>query len=157
LFNGTIKENIAFAKPEASLAEIEAAAVLAGADEFITQMREGYDTVIEENGLNLSGGQKQRIAIARVLLTDPRILIFDEATSALDYESEHIIMSNMKRIAQGRTVLMITHRLANVRHCDKIFVLDHGMLCEEGTHEELIKKQGTYYQLYGQQGANNVQ
>jgi len=157
LFNGTIKENIAFAKPEASLAEIEAAAVLAGADEFITQMREGYDTVIEENGLNLSGGQKQRIAIARVLLTDPRILIFDEATSALDYESEHIIMSNMKRIAQGRTVLMITHRLANVRHCDKIFVLDHGMLCEEGTHEKLIKKQGTYYQLYGQQGANNVQ
>jgi subfamily B ATP-binding cassette protein HlyB/CyaB len=157
LFNGTIKENIAFAKPEASLAEIESAAILAGANEFITQMREGYDTVIEENGSNLSGGQKQRIAIARVLLTDPRILIFDEATSALDYESEHIIMRNMQQIAQGRTVLMITHRLANVRNCDNIFVLDKGLLCEEGTHEELIKKQGTYYHLYGQQGANDVQ
>ncbi len=116
------------------------AAKLAGAHEFILALPEGYDTLVGEQGATLSGGQRQRIAIARALMTHPRILIFDEATSALDYESEKVIHDNMRAIAQGRTVIFIAHRLSSVRDAHRIMVLDHGQIAEEGTHAELIKK-----------------
>jgi ATP-binding cassette, subfamily B, bacterial HlyB/CyaB len=112
------------------------------------ELPEGYDTVVGERGASLSGGQRQRIAIARALVTNPRILIFDEATSALDYESERIIQDNMQRIAQGRTVFVIAHRLSTVRRSDRIITIDRGRLVEDGTHEELISKGGRYATLH---------
>src|ERR1700727_440806 len=148
LFNRTVHENIAFANPAMPRAPVIEIARLAGADEFIHKLAEGYDTVIEERGANLSGGQRQRIAIARALVTNPRILIFDEATSALDYESERIIQDNMQRIAQGRTVFVIAHRLSTVRRSDRIITIDRGRLVEDGTHEELIMKGGRYATLH---------
>ena len=125
-----------------------AAAKLAGAHDFILELAEGYDTIVGERGATLSGGQRQRIAIARALVTDPRILIFDEATSALDYESERIIQQNMQPIAKGRTVLIIAHRLSTVRHADRIITIERGRLVEDGTHEELIKTGGRYAALH---------
>lgn len=151
LFNASIRENIAMAKPEASSEEITLAAQLAGALEFINDMPEGFDTIVEERGASLSGGQKQRIAIARALLTNPRVLILDEATSALDYESERIIRQNLTRIRKGRTVIMIAHRLSTVQNCDTIFVLDKGKLVEQGPHAALLRKNGLYAYLFKQQ------
>lgn len=148
LFNRSIRDNIAFADPSLGMAEVVNAAKLAGAHEFILQLPQGYDTVIVERGANLSGGQRQRIAIARALVTNPRILILDEATSALDYESERIIQDNMRKIAQGRTVLVIAHRLSTVRRADRIIALDHGRLVEDGNHDELIRVNGRYANLH---------
>ena len=145
LFNRTIHENIALANPGLPRAHVIAAARLAGADEFITRMPMSYDTMIEERGANLSGGQRQRIAIARALATKPRILILDEATSALDYESERIIQSNMRSITKGRTVVIIAHRLAAVRNCDRIIAIKDGVVVEDGTHTELLAKPGGVY------------
>lgn len=151
LFNGSISQNISTARPEATLEEIQIAAQIAGAHEFINELPNGYDTNVGERGASLSGGQRQRIAIARALLPDPSVLIFDEATSALDYESEHIIMDNLDRIAQGRTMIMIAHRLSTVRRCDLIVVMERGNIVEMGSHEELLKQQGFYYNLHRQQ------
>ena len=127
---------------------IIAAAKLAGAHDFILELPHGYDTVVGERGSNLSGGQRQRIAIARALVNDPRILIFDEATSALDYESERIIQENMRRIATGRTLIVIAHRLSTVRGADHIMTIDRGRLVEDGTHEDLLRRGGRYAQLH---------
>ena len=148
LFSGTIEENIRIACPNATHEEIVNAARLAGADEFISQFQNGYETAVGERGSLLSGGQRQRIAIARALLSDPRIIIFDEATSALDYESENIIMNNIEPISRGRTMLMIAHRLSTVRDCDAIIVIDKGRIIEAGTHDELMKRNGVYAKLH---------
>jgi subfamily B ATP-binding cassette protein HlyB/CyaB len=152
LFNRSVRDNIALADPSLPMERIIAAARLAGAHDFILELQEGYDTLVGERGSTLSGGQRQRIAIARALVSDPRILIFDEATSALDYESESIIHQNMKEIARGRTVLIIAHRLSTVRHADRIFTLDRGRLVEDGTHDTLIKTGGRYAALHRLQG-----
>ncbi len=152
LFSGTIRENIAMPKTDAPIELIIEAARIAGAHQFITEMPEGYDTLVGERGSTLSGGQKQRIAIARALITNPRIIIFDEATSALDYESEKIIMKNMELIKKNRTVFVIAHRLSTVQNCDLIIAIDKGRIIEIGTHDELISKQGYYYNLNLMQG-----
>ena len=145
LFNETIHENIAMARPDMTRAQVMRVARLAGADEFISDLSSGYDSRIEERGANLSGGQRQRLAIARALATDPRILIFDEATSALDYESERIIQENMDRIVRGRTVIIIAHRLAAVRNCDRIVGMIDGEIAEIGTHDQLLRRRGGLY------------
>jgi len=147
LFNRSIRDNIALADPGMKMEQVIAAAKLVGAHEFILELPHGYDTQVGERGATLSGGQRQRIAIARALVTDPRILILDEATSALDYESERIIQENMRRIAQGRTVLIIAHRLSAVRNCDRIITIERGRLVEDGRHEELIGSGGRYASL----------
>ena len=148
LFNCSIRDNIALSQPSAPIEQVIAAATLAGAHEFILELPEGYDTVVGERGSSLSGGQRQRIAVARALLCKPRILIFDEATSALDYESERIIQHNMAKIADGRTVFIVAHRLSTVRFADRILTLDHGRLTEDGTHDDLVRKGGRYAMLY---------
>jgi subfamily B ATP-binding cassette protein HlyB/CyaB len=148
LFNRTVRENIALANPAIPIERVIAAARLAGAHDFILELSEGYDTIVGERGSTLSGGQRQRIAIARALITDPRILIFDEATSALDYESERIIQHNMKEIAKGRTVLIIAHRLSTVRAADRIVTIERGRLVEDGTHDALMKTGGRYASLH---------
>ena len=153
LFSGTIRDNIAMPKPDAPIEMIIQAAQISGAHSFISEMPEGYDTVVGERGSTLSGGQRQRIAIARALITNPKIIIFDEATSALDYESEKIIMENLDKIKQNRTMFIIAHRLSTVKNCDLIIALDKGHIIESGTHDELINKRGYYYNLYTQQGA----
>ena len=152
LFNRTIHDNIAFANPAAPRAQVIAIAQLSGAHEFIAKLPQGYDTMIEERGANLSGGQRQRIAIARALVTNPRILIFDEATSALDYESERIIQNNMQHIVKGRTVIIVAHRLAAVRPCNRIIGMAEGQIVEVGTHEELLARpRGLYAHLWALQ------
>jgi ATP-binding cassette subfamily B protein len=151
LFGGTIRENIAIAHPEAALAEIIQAAKMAGADDFIQKLPLGYESQIGEGGGMLSGGQRQRLAIARALMGNPRLLLFDEATSHLDSESERIIQNNLKTILAGRTSIIIAHRLSTVRNADLILVLDHGVLVESGTHDQLIAQQGHYYYLNQQQ------
>ncbi len=151
LFNGTIRDNIAATCLETSMETVIQVAKVSGSHEFIEEMPEGYDTVVGERGTALSGGQRQRIAIARALLTNPRILIFDEATSALDYESERIIMDNLDEISAGRTMIMIAHRLSTVRRCDHIIVLERGRVAEQGSHAELLKLQGIYHNLHTQQ------
>ncbi len=148
LFSGTIRENIAFKNPSTGINQVIYAAQLAGAHDFILELAEGYDTIIGENGIGLSGGQKQRIAIARALMTNPKILIFDEITSALDYESERIIKNNLSKISQGRTVIMIAHRLSTIKEADKIFVIEKGNIIEQGNHFELINKNGFYKYLH---------
>ncbi len=148
LFNCSVRDNIALADPAMPIERVIAAARLAGAHDFILELTEGYDTIVGERGSSLSGGQRQRIAIARALITNPRIVIFDEATSALDYESERIIQENMKEIAKARTVFIIAHRLSTVRWTDRIITLDHGRLVEDGTHDELINTGGRYATLY---------
>jgi len=152
LFNCSVRQNIALADPAMPMERVVAAARLAGAHEFILELSENYDSIIGERGSSLSGGQRQRIAIARALATDPRILIFDEATSALDYESERIIQQNMQRIAKGRTLLIIAHRLSTARSVDRIITLDRGRIVEDGTHEELIRTGGRYATLWRLQG-----
>ncbi|NEP08363.1 MAG: ATP-binding cassette domain-containing protein, partial [Okeania sp. SIO4D6] len=151
LFGGTIRENLTIAHPSATLEDIVGAAKLAGADEFIQRLPMGYETQIGEGGGLLSGGQRQRLAIARALLGNPRLLVFDEATSHLDVESERIIQTNLNSILQGRTTLIIAHRLSTVRKADVILVLDRGVLIEQGNHEELMAKRGHYYYLNRQQ------
>lgn len=151
LFNRSVRDNIALTDPGLPIERIMQAAMLAGAHELILGLPEGYDTVVGEHGCALSGGQRQRIAIARALVADPRILIFDEATSALDYESEAIIQENMALISKGRTVVIIAHRLSTLRSANRIFVLDKGQACEDGTHDELLKRNGLYARLHRHQ------
>ncbi|MGX2970093.1 type I secretion system permease/ATPase [Ursidibacter sp. B-7004-1] len=148
LLNRSIRDNIALSEPAMSMEKVIFASKLAGAHEFISSLPEGYDTIVGEHGASLSGGQRQRVAIARALVTDPKILIFDEATSALDYESEHIIMKNMQKICQGRTVIIIAHRLSTVRNAHKIIVMDKGKVVEQGNHNELLVQKGLYHYLY---------
>jgi len=144
LFGGSIRENIEYGKPGASLEEIQQAARKANAHDFISALPEGYDTLVGPRGTKLSGGQRQRIAIARAILADPRILLLDEATSALDSESERLVNEALERLMEGRTSLVIAHRLSTVRHADKILVFNHGKIVESGTHDELIARDGTY-------------
>ena len=154
LFNSSVRDNIAVSRPNATMEEVIQAAELAGAHEFILELKEGYDTKVGERGAALSGGQRQRVAIARALLANPPILIFDEATSALDYESERVIMKNMDAIGAKRTMLIIAHRLSTVRRCDRLIVIEKGEVVESGTHEELMAKGGIYSYLYQQQEGN---
>lgn len=156
LFNRSVRDNIALADPGLPLERVIEAAKLAGAHEFILELSQGYDTVVGEHGCTLSGGQRQRIAIARALVTDPRILIFDEATSALDYESESIVQQNLAGICKDRTVILIAHRLSTVRQTDRIYVIDKGEIIEQGTHHELIALKGYYWQLNQHQGGAYV-
>jgi subfamily B ATP-binding cassette protein MsbA len=151
LFDGTVAENIAFARPHASRAEIVAVARIAHADEFVEQFDEKYDTVVGERGVKLSGGQRQRIAIARAILADPRILVLDEATSSLDSESEAKIQDGLRALRRGRTTFVIAHRLSTIRSADQILVLEGGQIVERGTHEELLAAAGRYRQLYDKQ------
>lgn len=150
LFSGTVAENISYGKPGAARDEIRRAAVLAGADGFISQLMNGYDTYVGERGIKLSGGQKQRIAIARVFLKNPPILILDEATSALDNESEIMVGQSLEKLAKGRTTLTIAHRLTTIKDYDRILVLGEDGIAEEGTHEELLARGGIYYCLWNQ-------
>jgi len=156
LFNRSVRDNIALADPGMPTERVIQAAKMAGAHEFILELPQGYDTHVGERGSNLSGGQRQRIAIARALIADPRILIFDEATSALDYESERIIQENMRRIAQGRTVIIIAHRLSAVRNCHRIITIEKGRIVEDGHHDELVKTDGRYASLLRLQGGLHV-
>ncbi len=151
LFNRTIRENIALTNTGLPMGVVVRAAKMAGAHEFIMELPDGYDNLVGEQGCNLSGGQRQRIAIARALITNPRILIFDEATSALDYESERIIQENMVSICKGRTVFIIAHRLSTVRQCDRIIVMDKGQIIETGNHKQLLELNGYYAKLYSYQ------
>lgn len=156
LFSGTIRDNIAMAAPAADMERIIRVAQIAGAHDFISAMPLGYDTYVEERGSSLSGGQKQRIAIARALIMNPGILIFDEATSALDYESEKVIQQNLHLIRKGRTVIFIAHRLAVMRDCDLVIVIDKGKIVETGTHTSLMQQNGLYAYLYKQQEENRL-
>jgi subfamily B ATP-binding cassette protein HlyB/CyaB len=152
LFNRSVRENIAIVDPASPIEQVMHAARLAGAHEFISELPEGYDTVVGEQGTGLSGGQRQRIAIARALFTNPRVLILDEATSALDYESEAILQRNMAAICKGRTVIIIAHRLSSVRAAHRIIAMDKGRIVESGSHDELLKKpQGLYAYLWSMQ------
>lgn len=150
IFNGTIRENIAIARPGATLEQIQEAAELALADEFIHRIPGGFDAMLEEEGSNLSGGQRQRLALARAFLHRPSILILDEATSALDNTTESKVMANIEQAFSGCTVLMIAHRLSTIRGCDQIVCLNKGMISEQGTHEELMENRGIYFHLHGQ-------
>ena len=157
LFNRSVRENIAITDPAAPIEAVMQAAQLAGAHEFISELPEGYDTVVGEQGSSLSGGQRQRIAIARALFTNPRVLIFDEATSALDYESEAIVQRNMAHICKGRTVIIIAHRLSSVRQANRIIAMDKGRIVEQGSHDELLKQpRGLYAHLWAMQAGGPV-
>jgi ATP-binding cassette, subfamily B, bacterial HlyB/CyaB len=153
LFSGTIRENITAAKPDATFDEIVRAARLAGAEEFIDRLPRGYETYINEGSNNLSGGQRQRIAIARALITNPRVLILDEATSALDPDSEAIVNANLRRISEGRTVIVISHRLSSLVSSDAILVLERGCVHDVGKHTELLARCEIYRDLWNQQNA----
>jgi ATP-binding cassette subfamily B protein len=154
LFRGSIRDNILAGRPGLTLEDAVRAARLAGAEEFIERMPNGYETYIEEGSPNLSGGQRQRLAIARALINDPRILILDEATSALDPESEALVNANLLRIARGRTMIIVSHRLSSLTECDQILVLEKGKVMAIGPHDELLNKQrgcAVYSQLWAQQ------
>src|SRR5581483_3997707 len=151
LFDGTIKENIAFSKPGASDQEIRTAARIAHCDEFVDRFEKGYETVVGERGVKLSGGQRQRVAIARAILADPRVLILDEATSSLDSESEALIRDGLRSLRRGRTTFVIAHRLSTIESADQILVIENGEILERGTHRELIALGGRYRQLYEKQ------
>ncbi len=148
LFSTTIRENIAYGKPEATMEEIERAARLAQAHDFILELPQGYDTVVGERGLGLSGGQKQRIAIARALLQQPKILVLDDATSALDMETEQAIQQALREVMKDRTTFIIAHRISSLRHADEIIVLDRGRVADRGTHDELVRRPGLYRDTY---------
>ncbi len=151
LFDGTIRENVAFARPFATEAEILEACRIARVDEFAERFPEGYDTVVGERGVKLSGGQKQRVSIARAILADPRILILDEATSSLDSETEALIQAGLQYLMKGRTTFVIAHRLSTIRRADQILVMEDGVLVERGTHAELYAARGRYFDLYTRQ------
>ncbi|TAJ32034.1 MAG: ATP-binding cassette domain-containing protein, partial [Nitrospirae bacterium] len=151
IFHGTIRENIALARPGASAIQVQEAAMLANAHDFILRCPQGYETIVGDRGLKLSGGERQRIAIARALVRDPQVLIFDEATSALDNQSEALVQEAMASIARDRTVIIIAHRLSAVVGADKIVVLENGWVVEEGTHATLVKAGGVYSALYGKE------
>ncbi len=153
LFNGSILDNLRYNAPSASNEQIDAALTLAGASEFVASLPQGLETGVGERGSNLSGGQRQRIAIARALINNPKLLIFDEATSALDYESEAIVLSNMAQITQGRSAVLIAHRLNALSQCDRIIVLDKGNIVEEGNHQQLLAQNGHYLKLWRLQQA----
>jgi ATP-binding cassette subfamily B protein len=147
LFAGSIYDNIVYAKPEATPEEVFAAAKIANAHEFIIKLPDAYNTVVGENGYSLSGGERQRVAIARAILRDPKILILDEATASLDTETESKIQEALQRLIKGRTTIAIAHRLSTLRHADRLIVLEKGKLAEQGSHEELLKNKGIYYNL----------
>jgi subfamily B ATP-binding cassette protein MsbA len=151
LFNETVRYNIAYGKPDASQAEIEGAAKAANAHDFIRKLPQGYETLIGERGVRLSGGERQRLSIARALLKNPPILILDEATSSLDAESERLVQEAIEHLMKNRTAIVIAHRLATVRKVDRIVVLERGRITEQGSHESLLTKQGTYYKLHSLQ------
>jgi subfamily B ATP-binding cassette protein MsbA len=151
LFDDTVRANIAYGKFGATEDEIEAAAIAAFADTFIRNLPQGYDTIVGEHGVKLSGGQRQRIAIARAMLRNAPILLLDEATSALDNESERAVQAALKRLQQGRTTIVVAHRLSTIVDADQIVVLEHGAVVEQGTHSQLLEKQGVYARLYGMQ------
>ncbi len=151
LFSGTVRENIAYARPDATPLQVEAAARVAHAHEFIQELPHGYDSIVGERGIKLSGGQRQRIAIARAVLKDPAVLILDEATSSLDNESERLVEAALEHLLYGRTTLIIAHRLSTVQRADRLVVLDHGRIVEEGTHAELLKRGGVYAKLFQMQ------
>jgi subfamily B ATP-binding cassette protein MsbA len=148
LFSGTVRDNIAYARPEAGEADVLAAARAAHATEFIERLPDGLDTLVGERGVKLSGGQRQRIALARVFLKDPALVVLDEATSSLDNESERLVEIAMEELLRGRSTLIIAHRLRTVRRADRVLVLDHGRVVESGTHEELVVGGGVYGRLY---------
>lgn len=156
LFSGTVYENILYGRPKATREEVMEAARMAGAHEFISQLKDGYDTYIGERGVKLSGGQKQRISIARVFLKNPAILILDEATSALDNESEHLVNQSLERLAQGRTTMTIAHRLSTIQGADRILVLAGNRIVEEGNHARLLEQKGMYYELYRMANSNGL-
>jgi subfamily B ATP-binding cassette protein MsbA len=151
LFDGTIADNIAFSNPHATREEIRAVSRIAHCEEFIEGFEQKYDTIVGERGVKLSGGQRQRIAIARAILADPKLLILDEATSSLDSESEALIQDGLRSLRRGRTTFVIAHRLSTIRSADQILVLEGGEIVERGTHDELLKVQGRYKQLYDKQ------
>jgi ATP-binding cassette subfamily B protein len=154
LFFGTISENIAYGKPDASREQIIAAARAAHAHEFILRLPQGYDSMVGERGQGLSGGERQRISIARALLIDPRILIMDEATSSVDSETEKEIQKALDNLVQGRTTIAIAHRLSTLHRADRLVVLDRGVVMEEGSHDELMAREGAYFRLYEAQARN---
>ena len=151
LFHRSIAENIAYGKPDASIEEIKRAAKLANADEFIKDMPDGYDTLVGERGVKLSGGQRQRVAIARAILKNAPILVLDEATSALDSESEALIQDALNKLMRNRTSIVVAHRLSTVANLDRIVVLSHGKIVEEGTHKQLLSQDGPYKKLWSRQ------
>jgi len=151
LFDGTVRENIAFARPDATDEEIQTVSRIAHCDEFVDQFPQKYDTIVGERGVKLSGGQRQRVAIARAILADPRILILDEATSSLDSESEAMIRDGLRSLRRGRTTFVIAHRLSTIESADQILVLEEGQIVERGSHRELIAMNGRYRQLYDKQ------
>lgn len=151
LFSDTIEGNIAYGNPDCTFEQVQAAAKIANADEFIREMPEGYDTIIGERGVGLSGGQKQRISLARAILKDPSIIILDDTTSAIDMETESMIQNELKKIADERTVFIIAHRISSIIHADQILVLDNGRLVERGTHEQLLAKKGYYSTVFHHQ------
>ena len=148
LFTGTVMDNIRYGKLSATDEECIAAAKLAGADDFISRLPQGYETELSNNGANLSQGQRQLISIARAAVADPPVMILDEATSSIDTRTEAIVQRGMDKLMEGRTVFVIAHRLSTVKNSDVIMVLDHGRIIERGSHEKLIAEKGTYYQLY---------
>ncbi len=148
LFTGTVLDNIRYGNLEATDEQCREAARLSGADDFISRLPQGYDTVLENNGANLSQGQRQLISIARAAVADPPVMILDEATSSIDTRTEAIVQKGMDKLMEGRTVFVIAHRLSTVMNADVIMVLDHGRIIERGSHDKLIAEKGTYYRLY---------
>ena len=153
LFDGSIRENVAYARPNATEEEILAACRIARVDEFAETFDKKYDTIVGERGVRLSGGQKQRVSIARAILADPRILILDEATSSLDSESEALIQEGLRYLMRGRTTFVIAHRLSTIRRAEQILVVQDGRILERGTHQSLYAAQGRYFELYTRQHA----